>query len=89
MRKALALPLLMLFAGCEADVNQANDSVTLQYDENLAESTVDTVTNEAEEIGGLIVNDVQETADTVQNEVGDVDVDVDVNTDGEAAANTQ
>jgi hypothetical protein len=82
MRIAFALPLLLL-AACRADVNQGNDSVTLQYDENLAENTAETVVNETEQIAGQIANDVEETADTIGNRV-----DVDVDTDGnEAAAN--
>ena len=86
MRIVFALPLLLLGA-CEVNVDQANDSASLQYDENLAEETAATVSNEAQEIGGHISNDVQETAGAVQEEVGSADVDVDVDTQGGAAEN--
>lgn len=86
MRIAFALPLLLLGA-CEVNVDQANDSASFEYDQNLAENTADTVSNEAQEIGGHIVNDVEEAAGSVQNEVGDVDVDVDANADVDANSN--
>lgn len=86
MRIAFALPLLLLGA-CQADVNDTNDSVTLEYDQNLAENTAETVGAEAREIGGHIANDVGEAAEAVQTEVGEVDADVDVNADVDANAN--
>ena len=70
MRIAIVLPLLLLGA-CQADVDEANDSVTLQYDENAAE----TVVNETEELAGQVVNDIEETAEKIGNRV-------DIETDG-------
>ena len=90
MRIAFALPLLLLLpllSACEVNVDQANDSASVQYDENLAEDTAATVSNEAQEIGGHISNDVQEAAGSVQEEVGSADVDVDVDAEGGAAEN--
>ena len=40
-------------------------------------------------LGEAIANDVERTADKVQNKVGDVDVDVDVSRNGDANANAQ
>lgn len=79
MRNAFVLPLLLLGA-CQADVDDTNDSVSLEYDQNLAENTAETVGREAQDIGGHIVNDVEEAAGAVQTEVGEVDADVDVDT---------
>lgn len=87
MRILITIPLL-LAAACNMNVDQANDSVSLQYDENLAENTVETVANKAEEIGGQVVNDVQETASQVDNRV-DVEGDVNVDVDGNETANAQ
>ena len=78
MRNATALTVLLL-AACSVDNDDANDQVTVQYNEEEARETAGAVANEAQEIGGHIVNDVQEAGQAVQNEVGDVDVDVDVN----------
>ena len=80
MQKAFAIPLILLFAACEANVSDTNDSVTLEYDENVAESTADTVINETEEIAGDISNDVQDTASALENRADQTDVDVDVDT---------
>ena len=78
MRITLALPLLLLGA-CNVENDPANDQVTVEYNEEAARNTAAAAANEAQEIGGHIVNDVQEAGQAVQNEVGDVDVDVDVN----------
>jgi hypothetical protein len=87
MRVSLAaLPILVLCA-CEANVDQGNDSVTLQYDQNLAEDAAGDIANGAQQIGGAIVNDVQETAEKVDNKV-DVDVDIN-NEEQQPPANSQ
>jgi hypothetical protein len=76
MRIALALPLLAL-AACNVSRDDANDSMTVQYDQNTAENAAADIGNFAENVGGAIANDVQKTADKVQNT--DVDVNVDTN----------
>jgi hypothetical protein len=72
----LALPLLALGA-CNVTKDDANDSMTVQYDQNTAENAAADVGNFAENVGAVISNDVDRTADKVQNT--DVDVDVDAN----------
>ena len=82
MRIALALPLLAL-AACNVSRDDANDSMTVQYDQNTAENAAADIGNFAENVGGAIANDVQKTADKVQN------TDVDVNVDTNAQTNSQ
>ncbi len=77
MRIALALPLALALAGCNVSRDDANDSMTVQYDQNTAENAAADVGNFAQDVGGKIANDVEQTADKVQN--ADVDVDVDTN----------
>ena len=77
MRIALALPLAVALAGCNVSRDDANDSMTVQYDQNTAENAAADVGNFAQDVGGAIANDVEATADKVQN--ADVDVDVDAN----------
>ncbi len=77
MRIALALPLVLVLAGCNVSRDDANDSMTVQYDQNTAENAAADVGNFAQDVGGKIANDVEQTADKVQN--ADVDVDVDAN----------
>lgn len=86
MRTAFIVPLLLLGA-CQVSKDDANDSMTVQYNQDLAENTAADIGNTAENIGGMIVNDVEQSADKVQNKVGDVDVDVDVNRNVTANSN--
>ena len=82
MRIFVAVPLLFL-AACNVSKDEANDSTTVTFDQERAENTLEDVGDVAQNVGGAIVNDVQETGAKVQNEVGDVDVRVD--TDGNSA----
>ena len=75
MRAAIILPLAALaLAGCNVSTDDANDSTTVQYNQDLAENVAADVSNQAGAIAGHIANDVQEAGETVKNEVGDVDV---------------
>ena len=85
MRIIIALPLLLAAAAC--NVSQGDNGVTVQYDQNTAESAVADVANTAQNVGGIIVNDVQQTGAKVQEKVGNADVDVDVDTNTQS--NTQ
>jgi hypothetical protein len=78
MRMIHALPLLLVLTAC--NVSKEGNSVTVQYDQNTAENAAADVGNFAENIGGAISNDVERTADKVQNT--DVDVDVNRNAEG-------
>ncbi|HET6943405.1 MAG TPA: hypothetical protein VFH89_14720 [Sphingomicrobium sp.] len=78
MRILLAVPLLLLGA-CQ--VSKDDNSTTLSFNEDLAENTAEGIGNAAENLGGAIANEADETADKVQNEIGDVDVDVNVSRD--------
>ncbi|MFL6752647.1 MAG: hypothetical protein ACJ8FL_05420 [Sphingomicrobium sp.] len=74
MRILLAVPLLLLGA-CQVSKDDANDSVTVAYNEDVAANAAADVGNTAENIAADIGNDVQRTADKVQNS----DVDLKVN----------
>ncbi len=86
MRAAIVIPALLLGA-CQVTKDDANDSMTVEYNQDLAENAAADVSNTAETIGGQIANDVERTGDKVQNEVGDVDVDVDVTRDAPSNSN--
>ena len=77
MRVTHALPLLLILGAC--NVSKDGNAVTVQYDQNTAENAVADAGNFAENVGGAIANDASKAADKVQNKVGDVDVNVDVN----------
>ena len=75
MRILFAVPLLMLGA-CQ--VTKDDNSTTVSFNQDVAENAAADAGNFAENVGGIIANDVDQTADKVQNKVGDVDVDVNV-----------
>ena len=85
-RIAYALPILLLGA-CQVSTDDANDSMTVEYNQDVAENAAADAGSAAQNIGGMIANDVSETADKVQNKVGDVDVDVDVSRNAPANSN--
>lgn len=80
MRIMLTLPLLAL-AACQVTEDSANDQVTVQYNQDLAENTAADIANGAEEAGEAIANSARDAGEAIQN----VDVDVDVDTNGQAA----
>lgn len=80
MRLLLSIPAVLLLAAC--NVSKEGNSVTVQYDENTAENVVEDIGDTAKNVGGAIANDVEETADKVQNT--DIDLDVDTNAGGNA-----
>ena len=75
MRIIFLTPLLLLGA-CQVSNDDANDTVSVTYNEDVAANAADDVGNAAENLAGAVSNDIQQSADKVQNKVGDVDVDV-------------
>ncbi len=86
MRILLAIPILLVGA-CNVNNDAANDQVTVNYDQEALENAASDVGNTAQDVGGAIANDVERTADKLQNT--DVDVDVDTNTNDNADGNRQ
>ena len=74
MRALIALPLLAM-AACQVTKDDANDSVTVEYNQDVAENGLEDAGNLAENVGEAISNDVSEAADKVEN----VEVEVDTN----------
>lgn len=77
MRLMLALPLLAL-AGCDVDNDSANDQVRLSYNQQRIEDAAAATARTAKEVGSGVGNVAVSTGRAVRNEVGDIDVDVDV-----------
>ena len=75
MRILIALPALLALTACQVSKDEANDTVSVTYNEDVAANAVDDVGNTAENVAEAIGNDVQKAADKVENT--DVDVDVD------------
>ena len=83
MRVLIALPLLAASA-CNVSTDDANDSVTVEYNQDVAENGLQDAGNLAMDVA----NDVESTAEKIGDKVQNTDVDLDVKTDGsEAEAN--
>ena len=84
MRILSALPLLAL-AAC--NVSEGNNSVTVSYNQDVAENAVADVAAGAKEAGAAIANGAEEAGEAVANgaetaadKARNVDIDVDTNT---------
>jgi hypothetical protein len=75
MRLILALPLLAL-AACQVTKDEKNDTVTAEFNGDVAENSVAAATNTAENIAEDITNDVKDTANKVENKADEVQADV-------------
>lgn len=76
----LAVPLLAL-AACQVSKDDANDTISMTYNEDVAANAASDAANLAEDVG----NDIENTAEKVGNKIEKTDVDVDVKTDGTKA----
>ena len=77
MRIILTFPLLMVGA-CNVDNDPENDRVTVKYDQNKIERAAAATARTAKEVGAGVGNVAASTGRAIKNEVGDIDVDVDV-----------
>ena len=77
MRILIVLPALVALGACQVSKDEANDTVSMTYNSEVAENAVEDVGNTAENVAGAIGNDVERAAEKVQNT--NVDVDIDTN----------
>jgi hypothetical protein len=80
MRIIVAIPLLLLGA-CQVSKDNANNTVSVTYNQEVASNAAEDVGNVAENIASDIGNDVKNESAKVQNKVGNSDVSVNVNKD--------
>ncbi len=74
MRILLALPLLAV-AACQVTKDDANDSMSVTYNGDVAENGLADVANTAGNIAEDISSDVQQSADKVQNKADGIQAD--------------
>jgi hypothetical protein len=77
MRSLYFLPLLLLGA-CDVNRDSANEQVTLQYDSEKIENGAAAAAATAREVGAGVGNVAASAGRAISNEVGDIDVDLDV-----------
>lgn len=63
--RLIALAPLALLAACQ--VTEVDNSVTVAYNQDVAENAVDDVTNAAHEAGAAIVNDSKKAGAAIAN----------------------
>jgi hypothetical protein len=87
MRIALVLPLLalpLMLAACNVDNDAGNDTMRVEYDQERIENGAAAAARTAREVGSGVGNVAASAGNAIKNEVGDIDVDLDVtrNRDG-------
>ncbi|HYG30676.1 MAG TPA: hypothetical protein VD887_10735 [Allosphingosinicella sp.] len=86
MRILIGLPLLAL-AACNVENDAANDQMTLTYNQERIEEGVSDVANATEDAASSIGNVAASTGQAIRNEVGDIDIDVNVDRNRSGNAN--
>ncbi len=77
MRIIFTFPLLMVGA-CNVDNDAANDQVRVEYDQKRIERAAAATARTAKEVSSGVGNVAVSTGRAIKNEVGEIDVDVDV-----------
>ena len=78
MRIVLAATALLALAACEVKRDDQNDTTTVQFNEAVAANGLEQAGDTARNVASDAANEAKQIGDKVENEVGDVDVDVDV-----------
>ena len=78
MRILFAFPLLTL-AACNVNNDSGNNQVTLEYNQQRIEGAASDAANVAEDVAAGVGNVATAAGHAIKNEVGDVDVNVDIN----------
>lgn len=82
MRRLACLTPLLLLAACQVSRDDTNDTITAEFNEDVAANTAADAANTAENFGAAVANEAEDAA----NKIGDVDVDVDVTRNAPANA---
>lgn len=78
MRMLFALPLIAAAGACSVDNDASNDAVTLEYNEQRIRDGARKAANTARDVASGVGNVAATTGRAIGNEVGDIDVDVEV-----------
>ena len=76
MRLIFSTIAVLTLAACQVSKDDANDTVSVTYNEDVAENVAADVGNTAEDVAGDVANGVDAAGERLQN----VDVDIDTNT---------
>ena len=84
MHKIVLFAPALLLGACQVTDDNANDQVTVAYNQDVAENAGATALNTIDQAAGAIVNDTKEAGAAIRNI--DVDVSVGNKTDGNQSA---
>jgi hypothetical protein len=84
MRLLLAIPAIVSLAACQVSKDEANDSMSVTYNQDVAENAAADVGNTVTDVAGAVANDVHREGEKVENKVDSAKADSD---DGNVAAN--
>ena len=88
MRALIIIAPALLLGACQVTDDQANDQVTVSYNQDVAENAGATALNTVDQAAGAIVNDTKEAGAAVKNLDVDVSVDTKKNKTEPAPANS-
>ena len=88
VRILIGLPLLALGA-CNVDNDTTNDQVRVEYNQQKIESAAKKAARTTRDVASSVGNVAETTGRAIKNEVGDIDVDVDVRRNKAEPANSQ
>jgi hypothetical protein len=76
MRLLISTAAILLLAACQVSKDDANDSVSMTYNEDVAENALADIGNTAENVAEDVSNEVGDAGNRLEN----TDVDIDTNT---------
>jgi|RhiMethySRZTD1v2_1073278.scaffolds.fasta_scaffold144929_2 hypothetical protein len=79
MRILFALPLLALGA-CQVSKDEANNTVTATFNQEVASNAIEDVQNTGENVAAGVGNEIKRVGDRIENTDVNVNVDTDVKT---------
>jgi hypothetical protein len=79
MRILFALPLLALGA-CQVSKDEANNTVTATFNQEVASNAIEDVRNTGENVAAGVGNEIKRVGDRIENTDVNVNVDTDVKT---------
>ena len=79
MRILFALPLLALGA-CQVSKDEANNTVTATFNQEVASNAIEDVQNTGENVAAGVGNEIKRVSDRIENTDVNVNVDTDVKT---------
>ena len=83
MRILIALPLLALGA-CQVSKDEANNTVTATFNQEVASNAIEDVQNTGENVAAGVGNEIKRVGDRIDNTDVSVNVDTDVKTENKS-----